>query len=92
MQDSIDFTDLCETVDCFDFLTFPSKLVRSCMNGYMDLQVDLGELVAAYLVYVNHNVHGLSFIIQCDISILLKSIRNHKSQVVATLSANQGNI
>ena len=55
------------------------------MNGWMDLQVDLSELVAAHLVYMNLNFHGHSSNIQCDISILLKGIENHKSRVVATL-------
>ena len=79
MQDSTDFTDLCEKVKCFDFLTFHSKLVKSCMNGWTDLQVDLSEPVAAHLVYINLNLHGYSFNIQCDISILLKGIKNCKS-------------
>ena len=61
------------------------KLVKSCINSWMDLQVDLSELVAAHLVYINLNVHGHSFHIQYDISILLKGIENCKSQVMATL-------
>ena len=55
------------------------------MNGWTDLQVDLSELVAAHLVYMNPNFHGHSSNIQCDTSILLKGIENRKSQVVATL-------
>ena len=61
------------------------KSVKSCINGWTDLQVDLSELVAAHLVYMNLGFHGHSFIIQCDISILLKSIEICKSRVVATL-------
>ena len=57
------------------------------MNGWMDLQVDLSKPVAAHLVYMNLNLHGHSFNIQCDISILLKGIENHKSRVVATLDS-----
>ena len=79
MQDLTDLTDLCEKVEKIDFSTFHSKSVKSCMNSWTDLQVDLSELVAAHLVYGNHNVHSLSFIIQCDNSILLKSLKNHKS-------------
>ena len=52
-----------------------------------DLQVNLHELVAAHLVYMNLNFHGHSLDIQCDISILLKGIENRKSRVVATLLA-----
>ena len=85
MQDLTDLTDLCEKVEKIDFSTFHSKSVESCMNGWTDLQVDLSELVAAHLVYMNLNFHGHSFIIQCDISILLKSIEICKSRVVATL-------
>ena len=85
MQDLTNLTDLCEKVEKIDFSTFPSKSVESCMNGWTDLQVDLSELVAAHLFYMNLNFHGHSFIIQCDISILLKSIKICKSQVVATL-------
>ena len=92
MQDSTDFTDLCEKVDFFDFSTFPSKSVKSCMNGWTGLQVDLSELVASHLVYMNLNFHGHSFIIRCDISILLKSIKICKSRVVATLFVLQENI
>ena len=55
------------------------------MNGWTDLQVDLSELVAAHLVYMNLNSHGHSSNIQCDISTLLKGIENCKSRVVATL-------
>ena len=55
------------------------------MNGWTDLQVDLSKPVAAHLVYMNLNLHGHSFNIQCDISILLKGIENRKSRVVATL-------
>ena len=85
MQDLTDLTDLCEKVEKIDFSTFPSKSVESCMNGWTDLQVDLSELVAAHLFYMNLNFHGHSFIIQCDISILLKSIEICKSRVMATL-------
>ena len=49
------------------------------MNGWTDLQVDLSELVAAHLVYMNLSFHGHSFSIQCDISVLLKGIENSKS-------------
>ena len=55
------------------------------MNGWTDLQVDLSELVAAHLVYMNLNLHGHSSNIQFDIGILLKGIKNCKSRVVATL-------
>ena len=55
------------------------------MNGWTDLQVDLSELVAAHLVYMNLKFHGHSSNIQCDIGILLKGNKNCKSQVVATL-------
>ena len=79
MQDLTDLTDLCEKVEKIDFSTFHSKSVKSCMNGWTDLQVDLSEPVAAHLVYMNLSFHGHSFSIQCDISILLKSIRNYKS-------------
>ena len=85
MQDLTNLTDLCEKVEKIDISTFHSKLVKSSMNGWTDLQVDLSELVAAHLVYMNLNFHGHSFIIQCDISILLKSIEICKSRVVATL-------
>ena len=57
------------------------------MNGWTDLQVDLSEPVAAHLVYKNLRLHGHSFSIQCDISILLKGIEICKSRVVATLRA-----
>ena len=36
---------------------------------------------------MNLNCHGHSFNIQCDISILLKGIKNCKSRVVATLAS-----
>ena len=85
MQDLTNLTDLCEKVEKIDISTFHSKLVKSSMNGWTDLQVDLSEPVAAHLVYMNLNFHGHSFIIQCDISILLKSIEICKSRVVATL-------
>ena len=85
MQDLTNLTNLCEKVEKIDFSTFHSKLVKSCMNGWTDLQVDLSELVAAHLVYMNLNCHGHSSNIQCDISILLKGIKNCKSRVVATL-------
>ena len=55
------------------------------MHGWTDLEVDLSEPVAAHLVYMNLDFHGHSFI-QCDISILLKSIEICKSRVVATLN------
>ena len=55
------------------------------MNGWTGLQVDLSELVAAHLVYMNLNLHGHSSNIQCDIGILLKGIKNRKSRVMATL-------
>ena len=55
------------------------------MHSWTDLQVDLSELVVAHLVYMNLSFHGHSSSIQCDISILLKSIEICKSQVVATL-------
>ena len=85
MQDLTDLTDLCEKVEKIDFSTFHSKSVKSCMNGWMDLQVDLSEPVAAHPVYMNLKFHGHSSNIQCDIGILLKGIKNCKSQVVATL-------
>ena len=56
------------------------------MHSWTDLQVDLSEIVAAHLVYMNLSFHGHSSNIQCDISILLKGIENRKSRVVATLS------
>ena len=59
------------------------------MNGWMDLQVNLSEPVAAHLVYMNLNSHGHSFNIQCDTSILLKGIENCKSRVVATLAMHK---
>ena len=90
MQDLTDLTDLCEKVKKIDFSTFHSKSVKSCMNGWTDLQVDLSELVAAHLVYMNLNSHGHSFNIQCDISILLKGIEICKSRVVATLGIIRG--
>src|SRR5947208_14683899 len=71
------------------FSTFSHKSVKSvesCINGWMDLGVDLSELIAAHLVYMNPNVHGHSFFIQCDISLLLKSTEIFKSRAVATLT------
>ena len=85
MQDLTNLTNLHEKVKNIDFLTFHSKSVESCINSWTDLHIDLSELVAAHLVYMNLNVHGHSFNIECDISILLKGIENCKSQVVATL-------
>ena len=85
MQDLTDLTVLCEKVEKIDFSTFHSKSVKSCMNGWTDLQINLSELVAAHQVYMNLNVRGHSFNTQCGISILLKGIENHKSRVVATL-------
>ena len=83
-----DLTDFEGKVEKSKKLTFSQKLVKSvesCMHGWTDLQVDLSELVASHLVYMNLNFHGHSFIIRCDISILLKSIEICKSRVVATL-------
>ena len=85
MQDLTDLTDLREKVEKIDFSTFHSKLVKSCMNSWTDLQVDLREHVTAHLVYMNLNSHGHSFNTQCDIGILLKGIEYCKSRVVATL-------
>ena len=79
MQDLTNFEGKVEKLKHSTVLHKSVKLVESCTNSWMDLQVNLSELVAAHLVYVNHNVYGLSFIIQCDNSILIKSLKNHKS-------------
>ena len=64
MQDLTNLTDLCAKVDFFDFSTFCSKLVKSCINSWTDLQVDLSELIVAHHVYVNPNFHSHSCFIQ----------------------------
>ena len=79
MQDLTNFEGKVEKLKHSTVLHKSVKLVESCMNSWMDLQVNLSELVAAHLVYVDHNVYGLSCIIQCDISIFLKRIKQHKS-------------
>ena len=56
------------------------------MNSWTDLQVDLSDLIAVHLIYLNPNFHSHSYFIQFDIHLFLKSIENHKSQVMATLS------
>ena len=78
-----DLTNLCEKVQKIDFSTFHSKSVKSCMNSWMDLQVDLSELVVAHLVYMNLNYHGHSFNIQCDLNCL--DTRSYHYTVVYTL-------
>ena len=64
MQDLTDLTDLWEKVEKIDFSTFCSKSVKSCINGWTDLQVDLSEPIAAHLIYMNPNLHSHSYFIQ----------------------------
>ena len=85
MQDLTNLANLCAKVDFFDFSTFRSKSVKSCINSWTDPQVDLSEPIAAHLIYMNPNFHSLSCFIQWDIGLLLKSIEILKSRVVATL-------
>ena len=88
MQDLTDFEWKVEKSIFSTFSHKSVKSVKSCMNGWTDLQVDLSDIVAAHLVYKNLNSHGHSFNIQWDISILLKGIEICKSRVVATLPLN----
>ena len=52
-----------------------AKLVKSCINSWADLQVDLSELIAAHRIYLNPNFYSHSCFIQWDIGLLLKSIK-----------------
>jgi hypothetical protein len=56
------------------------------MNDWTGRQVDLSELIAIHLVYMNPNCHNYSYFIRFDIHLFLKSTENRKSRVVATLS------
>jgi hypothetical protein len=58
------------------------------MNGWTDLQVNLSEPIVAHLIYLNPNFHSHTYFIQFDIHLFLKSIKNCKSQVVATRDHN----
>ena len=63
-------------VEKSNFLTFSHKLVKlvkSCINRWMDLQINLSEPIVAHLIYINPNFHGYSIFIQCEISLLLKN-------------------
>ena len=83
-----DLTDFEQKVNFFDFLTFCSKsvkLVKSCMNGETDFWVNLSEPVALHLAYSYLNFQDCSYLIWFDIMSFLKSSKNWKSQVKATL-------
>ena len=53
MQDLTNFEGKVEKSKHSTVLHKSVKLVESCTNSWMDLQVNLSELVAAHLVYVN---------------------------------------
>jgi hypothetical protein len=85
MQDLTDFGWKVEKSKKSTFSHKSVKLVESCINGWTDLGVDLSELIAAHLIYMNPKFHGHSVYIQCDISLLLKSTENFKSRAMAIL-------
>jgi hypothetical protein len=49
------------------------------MNGWTDLRVDLSDLIAVHLIYLNPNLHSHSYFIQLDIYVFLKSTEICKS-------------
>ena len=85
MQDLTDFEQKVKKLKKSTFAHKLAKLVKSCINSWMDLQVNLSELIVAHLIYMNPKFHSHSCFIQWDIGFLLKSIKILKSQVVATL-------
>ena len=85
MQDLTDFEQKVEKSKKSTFAHKSAKLVKSCINSWTDLQVDLSELIPAHPIYMNPNFHSHSCFIQWDIGFLLKSIEILKSWVVATL-------
>ena len=55
MQDLTDFEHKVEKSKKLTFAHKLAKLVKSCINGWTDLQVDLSELIAAHRIYMNPN-------------------------------------
>ena len=64
MQDLTDFEQKVEKLIFSTFAHKLAKLVKSCINSWMDLQVDLCKLIAAHLIYMNPNPHSHSCFIQ----------------------------
>ena len=64
MQDLTDFERKVEKSKKSTFAHKLAKLVKSCITSWTDLQVDLSELIAAHLIYMNPNSHSHSYFIQ----------------------------
>ena len=101
MQDSTDFTNLCEEVDFFDFLTVHPESVESCMNSWTDLQVNLchhhrmcsnkSTQITCVVEYYLSDA-AVNLVLRCVCKLAIQWLTRKHTTVRATLSMCEPNL
>ena len=61
------------------------KLVKLCIDGWTNDQVDLNKIIVTDIKYIQVKFDGDSYFIEFDIKVFLKSLKNEKSWVSVAL-------